>query len=34
MKDNNEKNLNHKFSKNDAVDYVALVEKKRAQNKN
>ena len=33
-KDNNEKNLNHEFSENDVVDYAALVEKKRAQNKN
>ena len=27
-KDDNEKNSNHEFSENDAVDYVALVEKK------
>ena len=33
-KDDNEKNLNHEFNENDVVDYVALVEKKRAQNKN
>ena len=33
-KDDNEKNSNHEFSENDAVDYVALVEKKRARNKN
>ena len=29
-KDNNEKNSNHEFIRNDIVDYVALVEKKRA----
>ena len=34
MKDDNEKNLNHKFNENDVVDYVALVEKKRARSKN
>ena len=33
-KNDNEKNLNHEFSENDVVDYVALVEKKRARNKN
>ena len=33
-KNDNEKNSNHEFSKNDVVDYVALVEKKRAQSKN
>ena len=33
-KDDNEKSSNHKFSENDVVDYVALVEKKRIQNKN
>ena len=33
-KDDNEKNLNHEFNENDAVDYVALVEKKRTRNKN
>ena len=33
-KNNNKKNLNYKFNKNDVIDYVALVEKKRAQNKN
>ena len=27
-------NFNHEFSENDAVDYIALVEKKRARNKN
>ena len=29
-----EKTFNHEFSKNDAVDYIALVKKKRARNKN
>ena len=33
-KNDNEKIFNHEFSKNDAVDYIALVEKKRARNKN
>ena len=33
-KDDNEKNSDHEFSENDAVDYAALVEKKRARNKN
>ena len=33
-KDDNEKNSNHEFSENDAVDYVALVEKKRARSRN
>ena len=33
-KDDNEKIFNHEFSENNAVDYTALVEKKRAQNKN
>ena len=33
-KDDNEKNSSHEFNENDVVDYVALVEKKRAQNKN
>ena len=33
-KDDNKKNSNHEFSENDAVDYVALVEKKRTRNKN
>ena len=33
-KDDNEKIFNHKFSENDAVDYIALVEKKRARSKN
>ena len=34
MKDDNEKTFNHKFKENKAVDYTALVEKKRARNKN
>ena len=34
MKNDNKKFFNHEFSKNDAVDYNALAEKKRAQNKN
>ena len=34
MKYDNEKNFNHEFSKNDTVDYTALVEKKQARNKN
>ena len=33
-RDDNKKTFSHKFSENDAVDYTALVEKKRAQNKN
>ena len=33
-KNNNEKNSDHKFNENDVVDYAALVEKKRTQNKN
>ena len=33
-RNDNEKIFNHEFSENDAVDYTALVEKKRAQNKN
>ena len=33
-KDDNEKIFNHEFSENDAVDYTALVEKKRARSKN
>ena len=33
-KDDNEKTFSHEFSENDAVDYTALVEKKRAQSKN
>ena len=34
MRNNNEKNLNYKFSENNAVDYITLVKKKRTQNKN
>ena len=33
-KDDNEKTFGHEFSENDAVDYIALVEKKRARSKN
>ena len=33
-KNDNEKIFNHEFSENDAVDYITLVEKKRARNKN
>ena len=33
-RDDNEKTFNHEFNKKDAVDYTALVEKKRARNKN
>ena len=33
-RNNNEKIFNHEFSENDAVNYTALVEKKRAQSKN
>ena len=33
-RNNNEETFNHEFSENDAVDYTALVEKKRARNKN
>ena len=33
-KDDNERIFNYKFSENDAVDYIAFVEKKRARNKN
>ena len=33
-RNDNEKTFNHEFNENDAVDYTALVEKKRAQNKN
>ena len=33
-KDDNEKNLDHEFSENDVVDYVALVEKKRTRSRN
>ena len=34
MKNDNEKTFSHEFSENDAVDYTAFVEKKRAQSKN
>ena len=33
-RDDNKKILNHEFSKNDTVDYTALVEKQRARSKN
>ena len=33
-KDNNEKTFNYNLNENDAVDYTAFVEKKRAQSKN
>ena len=33
-RDDNKKTFNHKFSEDDAVDYIALVEKKRARSKN
>ena len=33
-KNDNKKIFNHKFSENDVVNYIALVEKKRARNKN
>ena len=33
-KNDNEKIFNHDFSENDVVDYTALIEKKRARNKN
>ena len=33
-KNDNEKDSNHEFSENDAVNYVALVEKKRTRNRN
>ena len=33
-RNDNEKVFSHEFSENDAVDYTALVEKKRAQSKN
>ena len=33
-KNDNKKTFNHEFSENDAVDYTALVEKKRARSKN
>ena len=34
MKNDNKKTFNHKFNENDAVDYTALVKKKRARSKN
>ena len=33
-KNDNKKNSNYEFSENNVVDYIALVEKKRAQSKN
>ena len=33
-RNNNEKIFNHEFNENDAVDYIAFVEKKRARSKN
>ena len=33
-KDDNEKNSDHEFNEDDVVDYVALIEKKRARNRN
>ena len=33
-RNNNKKTFNHKFSENNVIDYIALVEKKRARNKN
>ena len=33
-KDDNEKSSDYEFDENDVVDYAALVEKKRTQNKN
>ena len=33
-KDYNEKNSDYKFNENDVINYIALVEKKRARNKN
>ena len=33
-RDDNEKTFSHEFSEKDAVDYTALVEKKRARSKN
>ena len=33
-KDDNEKIFSHEFNENDAVNYTAFVEKKRARNKN
>ena len=34
MRNNNKKIFSHEFSKNNAVNYIALVRKKRTQNKN
>ena len=34
MKNDNEKTFSHEFSENDVVNYIALVEKERARNKN
>ena len=34
IKNDNEKIFSHEFSENDAVNYTALVEKKRAQSEN
>ena len=33
-RNDNEKTFNHEFSEDDAVDYITLIEKKRARNKN
>ena len=33
-RNDNEETFSHEFSENDVVDYTALVEKKRARNKN
>ena len=33
-RNDNEKIFSHKFNENDAVDYIAFVEKKRTRNKN
>ena len=33
-RDDNEKTFSHEFSEENAVDYIALIEKKRAQSKN
>ena len=33
-RNNNKKTFNHEFSENNTVDYIALVGKKRARNKN
>ena len=33
-RDDNEKIFSHEFNENDVIDYIALVEKKRARNKN